>query len=118
MPEVEMNNQHIEGMVRVLRSQIKDPDKAKTLLQNYWQDRVAIVWTVEQVHQAANEQELVLTNPEARQLLHKLHQNYDSCIGWNWFDLLTAIEESCLGRKINKLELHRFLNKSITAIAQ
>ena len=113
-----MNQLHLDGMLRALRSQIKNHGKAKILLQNYCQERVAIVWTIEQVHQAANEQDRVLTSQEAHQLLHKLHQNYDFCIGWNWFDLLAAIEESGLGRKITKIELRRFLNKNIIAIAK
>ena len=113
-----MNTEHLEGMVRALRPQLKNPAKARAILQNYWQQRVAIVWTVQQVHQAANELELVLTAQEAHRLLHKLHQTYDACLGWNWFDLLTSIEESGLGRKITKRELDRFLNQSQIAIAR
>ena len=113
-----MKDQHIDGMIRALRSQIKDRHKAKALLQNYWTERIAVVWTIEQVHQAANEQKTVLTRDEARQILHKLDQQSDTFVVFDWFGLKECINDSGLGRNITTNELNQFVNKNVIAKAK
>ena len=106
-----MHPEYIKGMVTALHSQIRDRDRATAILTNYWKSRLALVWTLKEVHQAANEQNLALTPKEARQLLHKISQQCNRFKGWSWFDLVELIQESGLGRKLTSSELNQFLNK-------
>ena len=77
---------------------------------------MALIWTAQDVHRAANERETVLTDEEARTLLTDLHQHHNAQYGLQWKDLYEAIENSGLGRDITKRELSRFVHKDIIAI--
>ena len=109
---------HIDGMLQVLRPQLDDPDMAMQILQHYWTDRIAIVWTVEQAHLAANERGLALTRGEARSILKQLHQRNDRFTPVSWFILLELIDEAGLGRKLTKAELNRFLKSNLIVVAK
>jgi hypothetical protein len=114
-----MHTHHLKEMVRVLRPSLKDPLKAQAILERYWRDRKAIVWEIKDVHRAANERALVLRNTEARQILQQLmdgYSRYDSRKGIHWLRLLEIIDESCLGRKITRQEMKRFLENDHIAI--
>jgi hypothetical protein len=50
-----MEVNYIDGMLLVLRPQLRDPDKARNILLRYWQHRKAFVWTVDDVHLAVDE---------------------------------------------------------------
>jgi hypothetical protein len=113
-----MKNHHLKGMVRALRSVLKDSDKAQVILERYWHDRKAIVWELRDVHQAANERDLVLTDDQACKIFDEFLNSYnrhDPELGVNWLRLLAIIDESCLGRKITRQELKRFLKQNIIA---
>ena len=114
-----MHTHHLKEMVRVLRPSLKDHVKARNILERYWRDRKAIVWEIEDVHRAANERALVLTNTEARQILQKLmddYSRYDSRKGIHWLRLLEILDESCIGRKITRQEMKHFLENDHIAI--
>jgi hypothetical protein len=111
-----MQDQIINDMLAVLRSVVKNEEKARDLLQQYWLNKIALIWTTENVHQAANERETVLTENEAQEILTNLHQLHNPQYGLQWKDLYEAIEQSGFGRDITKRELNRFVHKDVLAI--
>lgn len=113
-----MKPEHLEGMVRCLGRQVRDPRKAKQCLERFWRDRAAILWTTEQVHQAANERRLALTKAEARQLLHGFVHGFDPFVGQSWFTLVELIEQSGLGRPLTPAELNRLLEHHHLTVAK
>ena len=111
-----MNSVHINGMVSKLRPVLKDTLKARTMLQRYWRSRVALVWIVKDVHLAANEREIVLTNAEAMTVLESLFKHYDRQEGVKWADLTTLIQEQALGRKMTAHEIDKFVKQDIVTV--
>jgi hypothetical protein len=105
-----MHEHYIEGRVRRLRPVLKDKLRAKAILERYWKTRMALVWEVEDVHRAANERGLAITNAEAIQVLQTLHNQYNAQYGLKWEDLTAHITENVLGRKLTKRELHQFVH--------
>jgi hypothetical protein len=94
-----MNEVEQSDLLKALRPALKSYSKAETLLEKYWRDHRAVVWTTEQVHRAANERGRVLTNAEARKLLYEFVRHHNPQYGFKWRDLLEIIEQSVLGRK-------------------
>lgn len=45
-------------------------------LEKYWSDKIALVWTMNDIHKAANERGLALTKQEAKALLDDLAKHY------------------------------------------
>jgi len=111
-----MHEHHIDDMVRRLKPVLRDPQKAKVILQRYWRTRMALVWMVEDVHRAANEREVALTEKEAIQVLETLHRQHNAQYGIKWEDLTTHIEDRVLGRKMTKREVARFVKRDILTI--
>ena len=111
-----MNTQTITQMLRALRPALKDQARASQILERFWSDRIALVWTTRQIHRAANEKKTVLTEGEARQILHELHQQHNHQYGLRWSDLGEVIANSCLGRPITRSELNGFINQDIITI--
>jgi len=100
-------------LLRVLRPVLLDEAKAEQILKRYWKSRIAIIWTVQHVHTAANERDRALTDTEATELLQLMLTNHDRQEGLKWSDLTSYIEEYKLGRNMNIREIRRFvkLNK-------
>ena len=109
-------NQLIAALLQQLRPALKSVGKAEQLLNDYWTDRIALLWTTKDVHRAANESKTVLTEPQARTLLRNLHDNYHAQYGLEWRDVSEAVEQSGLGRDITKRELHRFIHRDVLVI--
>jgi hypothetical protein len=112
-----MKPEYIAGMLRRLRPVLNNPATAERTLTRYWQERVALIWTIEQVHRAANERAVALTRVEARQILQTLHNKYNPFEGVNWFTLQDLIDNSGKGRRLTKVERTRFGNRDIITIA-
>src|SRR5208283_2968026 len=106
----------IDAMVKALKPALKSPRRAQEILENFWADKMALVWDVQNVHTAANEREVVLTNQEAIKVLQELHHYHNKQCGIKWEDLTAYIEEYALGRKLTKAELRRFVEKTILTI--
>lgn len=106
-----MHDHLIEDMVRRLGPVLKDKAKALKILERYWRTRIAIVWEVEDVHRAANEVEVALTENEAINVLQTLHNQHNPQYGIRWEDITTHIEENGLGRNLTKREIHKFVHK-------
>ena len=103
-------------MVQALKPVLKDRGRAETLLDRFWRDKIAIVWDTEDVHSAANEKEVALTNQEAIHALHELHRCHNKQYGLRWEDVTAYIENHALGRKLTKAEVKRFVEKNILTI--
>ena len=104
-------NQLVNELLAQLRPALRSVSKARQLLTGYWTDRIALLWTTDDVHRAANETKTVLTEPQARTILLALHDNYRPQYGLEWADVTKAIEASGLGRDIHKRELHRLIQR-------
>ena len=111
-----MHEHYIDEMVRKLGPVLKDKAKAKTILTRYWQNKMALVWDTEDVHRAANEWDLALTEKEANQILQTLHSQHNAQYGIKWEDITTHIQDNGLGRKMTKQEVERFVKKDILTI--
>jgi hypothetical protein len=111
-----MHQQIIKAMVRALKPTLKDPERAEQILERFWADKIALVWDAEDVHTAANERELALTNREAIKALQELHHHHNKQYGLRWSDFTSYIEEYALGRKLTRAELSRFVEKNLLTI--
>ena len=111
-----MHEHHLDDMVQRLKPVLKDSLKARVILNRYWRTRMALVWEVEDVHRAANEREVALTNPEAITVLQTLLAQHNAQYGIKWEDLTTHIEDRVLGRKLTKAELKRFVEQDIITV--
>ncbi len=109
-------NQLITELLQQLRPALKSVAKAEHLLNGYWADKIALVWTTNDVHRAANEAKTVLTEQQARTLLISLHQHHNPQYGLRWSDLAETIQQSGLGRDLSKRELHRFIHRDVLVI--
>ena len=108
-----MHDHIITDMVRKLKPVLKDSDKAKAhqILTKYWRNKMALVWEVEDVHRAANELELALTEREAVHVLQTLHNQHNAQYGIRWEDLTAHIEAHVLGRKLTRREVRKFVKQ-------
>ena len=106
----------IEELLLQLKPAIKSQRQVRPLLEQFWSDKIALLWTSAHVHRAANEQKTVLTEAQARQILHDLHAHYDRQYGLAWENLAEKIQDSGLGRDIRKQELERFINEDVVVV--
>jgi hypothetical protein len=111
-----MHDYIIEAMVKELKPVLKNRAKAHQILENFWSDKMALVWDVRDVHTAANEREVALTNQEAIKILQELHHYHNKQCGIKWEDVTAYIEEYALGRKLTRAELKRFVEKNLLTI--
>ena len=111
-----MHDYIIEAMVKALKPALKNPPKAQQILEKFWSDKMALVWDTQDVHTAANEREVALTNQEAIKVLQEMHHYHNKQTGLQWKDVTCYIEEYALGRKLTKHELKRFVEKNVLTI--
>ena len=104
-----MSNDINEDLMRKLKAALKDNPRAINILKRYLSDKVLIVWKTEDVHRAANELEVALTEKEAMTVLETLHRQHNPQLGLRWEDLTGHIEAQVLGRKLTKREVKRFV---------
>ena len=106
----------IDELLLQLKPAIKSQRQVRPLLEQFWSDKIALLWTSNHVHRAANEQKTVLTEAQARQILHDLHAHYDQQYGLAWENVAEKIRDSGLGRDIRKKELERFINQNVVVV--
>jgi hypothetical protein len=111
-----MDEHHIDCMVLRLRPILKDKLKAERILKKYWTERMALVWEVKDVHKAANEREVALTNGEAIELLQDLHHHHNPQYGIRWQDITNLIQDRVLGRPLTKAEIKHFVERHIITV--
>ena len=106
-----MHNTHIEKMARMLEEEgllCPDMDGIETLprvveaLQRHWEDRIAIVWSVQDVLECAPaydknkdviEGKYTLNTDEARDILKNVGRKHDASKGVSWQTIETAISQ-------------------------
>ncbi len=101
----------ITDLLNKLAPVLKSVSKADALLLDYFDDKIALIWTAEHIHRAANEQKTVLTEAEARRILTTLLKHYNPQYGLHWQDVVEAIQQSGFGRDMRRNELKRFIHK-------
>ena len=111
-----MHDYVIKAMVQALKPVLKNRKQSEEVLTRFWRDKIALVWDTEDVHTAANEREVALTNQEAIKVLREMHHYHNKQYGLKWEDVTAYIEEYTLGRKLNKAEVKRFVEKNILTI--
>lgn len=111
-----MHSHTLEELLEALTPALRSRKKAEKLLRSYWSDKIALIWTTQDVHRAANERKTVLTEEEAKTALTDLHRHHDKQLGLRWKDLTDWIEESGLGRDINRSELSKFIHHDILTV--
>ena len=114
--ELAMHEHHLDDMVQRLKPVLKDSSKAKVILKRYWRTRMALVWTIDDVHRVANERDVALTNGEAIDVLQTLLKQHNAQYGIKWEDLTTHIEDRVLGRKLTRAEIKRFVERDILTV--
>ena len=94
--------EHIKDMASSLieAGLATDQEQIKLVLSQYWADKVAVVWTTEDVHAAQddfNEDEQIssLTEEQAQTVLQKAFEKHDASEGITWEDLRYYSEELC-----------------------
>ena len=101
----------LEDLMQQLKAALKNNPRALNILKRYLSDKVLIVWRTEDVHRAANEMNLALTEKEAMTVLETLHRQHNRQLGLRWSDITDHIEAHVLGRKLTKREIHRFVTQ-------
>ncbi len=97
-----MYQHHIEEMARglVKAGVATDRQQVELVLFQYWVDKVAIVWTTDDVHAAQddfdeNTETSSLTEEQAQSILHKALDKHDTSEGITW-ESLRYWSEECL----------------------
>ncbi len=75
-----------------------DQKQVELVLQKYWEDKVAVVWTTEDVHAVQddfdeNEQTSSITEEQAESILQKAFDKHDASVGITWESLRFWSEE-------------------------
>ncbi len=103
-------NLHDAELFQAIVEVIKSRRKAEKIIQRYYRDKITIVWRTEDVHRAANELEVALTEKEAMTVLKTLHRQHNRQLGLRWEDLTGHIEANVLGRKLNQRQVLKFVH--------
>ena len=97
-----MDLHHTQEMVRSLveAGLVQNSQAAEFVLSQYWVDKVAVVWTTEDVHAAQddfdeNEQTSSITEEQAESILQKAFDKHDANVGITWESLRFWSEELC-----------------------
>jgi hypothetical protein len=103
-------NIHDEELFTAIIEVVRNRRKAERIIQRYIRDKIIIVWKSEDVHRAANELEVALTEKEAMSVLETLHRLHNAQYGIKWEDITSHIKENVMGRKLGKREVKRFVH--------
>lgn len=85
-----MHNHHITDMVNALVDagviRKDDVDTATATLKSVWKDKIAIVWTTEDVidYAAMGQNPKTVTEEQAREILASMLHHHDCTIGITW----------------------------------
>ena len=97
-----MNQEHIEDMARGLveAGLATDQKQVELVLQKYWEDKVAVVWTSVDVHAVQDDfdednETSSLSNEQAQSVLQRAFDKHDANEGITWESLRYWSEEIC-----------------------
>ncbi len=111
-----MRQSIIQDMVEALQPVLSDQERAERILSRFWQDQIALVWTTQDVHRAANECSIALTERQARELLFNLHEHHNPKLGLQWKDLKDYARSYDRGRSMKRREIELFVKHNILAV--
>lgn len=90
----------IEEMADAIAKELHvDNNDALRVLHQYWQDKIADVWQVDQMLECACDAGKPITRADAAELLHNVFEDYDSELGINWMTLGIEVQEYHLSLK-------------------
>ena len=97
-----MDLHHIQDMATSLveAGLATDQKQVELVLQKYWEDKVAVVWTTEDVHAAQDDFDedvcsSSITEEQAESILQKAFDKHDAKVGITWESLRFWSEELC-----------------------
>ena len=83
-----MQNSHIYAMASAIENydpmEGDDPDRQRFIvntLSEYWSDRMALVWHIQDIQNRGQAIDRILTDDEARDILWKLYRDNDPMFG-------------------------------------
>lgn len=98
-----------EELLKAILQFVKLRQKAEKIIQRYYRDKITIVWKTTDVHRAANELRLALTEQEAMTVLDTLRRQHNPQLGLRWENITDHIEAHVLGRKLTRREIVMFV---------
>lgn len=111
-----MNEPHKAELLRALKPVTRSQKRLEGILNEFWSTRASIIWTTTQVHRAANENKTVLTEQDAQTILQEFIANHHYQYGLCWMDLVNAIKEAGVGRKITSAETRNLVLRNILTV--
>ena len=92
-----MYNYILEEMAEAIAREFRlDNNDVLGVLSRYWQDKIAHVWQVEDVLEAAHRAEKPITREDALTILQQVFHGLDSELGITWLTVDVALEEYSL----------------------
>jgi hypothetical protein len=87
----------LEEMAEAIAREFRlDNNDVLSILNRYWQDKIAHVWQVEDVLEAAHRAEKPITREDALTILQQVFHGLDSELGITWLTVDVALEEYSL----------------------
>ena len=98
----------IEGMAVAIAKSLKiiskdgitkSPEAAEDIgliqkaLKEYWQDKIAVVWTVEDIEEIAIDDGLKISQKQAVEVLEQILDKHDATVGINWDTIRYALDK-------------------------
>jgi len=97
-----MDLHHIQDMALGLveAGLATDQKQVELVLSQYWTDKVAVVWTIEDVHSVQDDFDedvcsSSITEEQAESILQKAFDKHDASVGITWESLRYWSEELC-----------------------
>jgi hypothetical protein len=95
-----MNDYVIEEMASAISSELRVPNEdVLRILHDYWQDKIAPLWQVDDLLGAALKAGVPITKDDAVEVLKDLFEGHDAELGITWITLEVALQEYRLNWK-------------------
>jgi hypothetical protein len=95
-----MNDYMLEEMADAISNQLRVPNgDVLRILHEYWQDKIAPVWQVDDLLQTALHAGVPITKDDALTVLKDLFEGHDAELGITWMTLEVALQEYRLNWK-------------------
>lgn len=92
-----MYNFHIEEMISKLigKNIIQEINQQEAIetLQNYWDGKIAIVWSAQDIMNRAEDNDIDITEEQAKDILNSILEKHDCEQGITWDTIDLAIQE-------------------------
>jgi len=89
-----MYNHILEEMAEAIAKQLRvDHNDVLSVLNQYWEDKIAHVWQLDDVLESARRTGKPITRTDAAGLLYSVFDHLDSSMGISWTNLDVALED-------------------------